>query len=550
MAEIKYLSLERLAYYDGKLKAFLAAADAASLQAAKDYADSLADNYDAAGVAAGLVSALENGKVKANEEAIAALQAAVGNLENLQTTDKDNLVDAINEVRNSVSAGGTAAAITLTTDTTTEGMLKSYTLKQGNNVIGVIDIPKELMAVSGAVVENPDGQPAGTYIQLTIQNGDPVYINVASLIDNYTAKADAAQVQITVDASTREISAEIVDGSVDTDAFADNAVTTVKIADGNVTKAKLSTAVQASLDKADAAAPQTALDAEVQRATAAEAQALADAKTHAQGLVDTERQRAEGIESGLETRLKAVEDKFGTGEGNVDSKIATAKQEAIEAAAADATTKANAVQTALNAEIKRAKAAEAKALEDANSYTDEEIAKTNANVTANANAITTLQGEDTAIKSRLDAVESKATTNASGLADAVTRLGKLEATDATHTADIAKNAADIVTVSGDLDKVEAAIAENGSVTLAIADAKKAGTDAQGTADSALVKANTAQSEVDALEGVVDGVSTKATNNATAITALQKADTAMDERVTALEGVTHVVITEAEIDGLF
>ena len=61
-------------------------------------------------------------------------------------------------------------------------------------------------------------------------------------------------------------------------------------------------------------------------------------------LVDAEKARATGVESGLDTRLSAVETLVGEG-GSVDDKIATAKQEAIDAAATDATTKANTAET-------------------------------------------------------------------------------------------------------------------------------------------------------------------------------------------------------------
>lgn len=57
-------------------------------------------------------------------------------------------------------------------------------------------------------------------------------------------------------------------------------------------------------------------------------------------LVDTEKTRATGIENGLDTRLQTVENAIGTS-GAVEAKIATAKQEAIDVAATDATTKAN-----------------------------------------------------------------------------------------------------------------------------------------------------------------------------------------------------------------
>ena len=134
-------------------------------------------------------------------------------------------------------------------------MLKSYTLKQGSNVITTIDIPKDLVVVSGTVETNPEGQAEGTYIKLVIANQtDPLYINVGTLVDLYTAKADATQVQLTVDNSTREISAVIVAGSVTSTELATDAVTTVKIADGNVTFAKLNVDVTGAFDTKGSAA--------------------------------------------------------------------------------------------------------------------------------------------------------------------------------------------------------------------------------------------------------------------------------------------------------
>ena len=168
----------------------------------------------------------------------------VGTLADLDTTAKTDLVSAINEVRNSVSAGGTEAAVTCDTSTTTEGYLKSYTIKQGSNVICTIDIPKDLFAVSGEVVVDPDGQAEGAYVKLVIENqADPIYINVSSLIENYKAQENATQIQLTVDNTTREISAVIVAGSIGTIELTDGAITTVKIADANVTLAKLATDV-------------------------------------------------------------------------------------------------------------------------------------------------------------------------------------------------------------------------------------------------------------------------------------------------------------------
>lgn len=192
---------------------------------------------------------------KAVKEAKDALEAKIGNLENLNTTAKGNLVSAINEVLVAVGAGGTAAAVTIDTTTTTAGMAKSYTLKQGEHTIGTIDIPKDMVVRSGEVVVNPEGQTEGTYIVLTLANAteDKIYVNVGTLVDIYKAKANATQIQLAIDSSTREISATVVAGSITSTELADAAVVTAKIADGNVTKAKLSTEVQATLDKADSA---------------------------------------------------------------------------------------------------------------------------------------------------------------------------------------------------------------------------------------------------------------------------------------------------------
>lgn len=268
------------------------------------------------------------------QDAVDAVELDLGNVDGLSTENK-TVVGAINEVLAAVGTGGTAAVVTMTTDTTTDGALKSYTLKQGTTTIGVIDIPKDMVVESGEVVTDPEGQAAGTYIKLKLANvTEPLYINVGTLVDIYKAQANAAQVQVTIDSATREISAAIVAGSVTSTELADNAVVTAKIADANVTKAKLSTEVQTSLGKADAAAPQTALDAEIERATKAEAQALTDAKAHSDAELAKEAKRAGDAEAALAGRLDDVEALLGEGDGSVADQIADAKDEAIAAAQA------------------------------------------------------------------------------------------------------------------------------------------------------------------------------------------------------------------------
>lgn len=239
---------------------------------------------------------------KAAQDDVDAVEGVVGDMANVSTTNK-TVAGAINELKTAIGAGGTAATITLSTATTTAGMLKSYTLKQGDTTVGVIDIPKDVMVESGSVVENPEGQPAGTYIKLVLaNNGGELFINAADLVDIYTAAADATQVQLAVTGT--EISATLVDGGVSAEKLATDSVITVKIADKNVTKAKLAEDVQTSLSKADTAVQPAALEAATDR-------------------------------------IDVLEGKFGTGEGTVESQIAAA----LETAAADATSKANVAET-------------------------------------------------------------------------------------------------------------------------------------------------------------------------------------------------------------
>ena len=175
-------------------------------------------------------------------------------------TDAQGAVDALSNKVGSIPEGSSAitvvgyvdekvGAIPAQTDysvtcntTTPEGYAKRYTLSQCGNQIASIDIPSDMVVSSGKVVENPAGQTAGTYIELTLANAtkDKIYINVGDLIE-YVTGAEAADGIITT--------------SVD-----DNHVLTATIGDGTITKAKLAEAVKTSLGKADTALQAAALD--------------------------------------------------------------------------------------------------------------------------------------------------------------------------------------------------------------------------------------------------------------------------------------------------
>ena len=126
-----------------------------------------------------------------------------------------------------------AAEYSIVKDATSVDYAAVYHLtKDGVNTGAAINIPKDMVVQSGSVVTNPEGQPAGTYIKLVLQNvADPLYINVGSLIEYVTSGSQTGDMVVV--------------------AVSDDHKVTATITDGTVTKAKLVTEVQTSLSLAD-----------------------------------------------------------------------------------------------------------------------------------------------------------------------------------------------------------------------------------------------------------------------------------------------------------
>lgn len=171
------------------------------------------------------------------------------------------------------------------TSSTVEGLAKRYTIHQEASGLDVnIDIPTDMVVKSGSVVTNPGGQPAGTYLVLTLANAtnDKVYIDVGNLIEYVTSGSGA-------------------DDMVKIAVSADHKVT-ASITDGSITKAKLATAVQNSLDKADSAIQQagltTALAPYAKTADVAEGYVAKEAGKRL--MTDAEGTKLEGIATGAQ----------------------------------------------------------------------------------------------------------------------------------------------------------------------------------------------------------------------------------------------------------
>ena len=153
---------------------------------------------------------------------------------------------AIGYVDEKIAAIPAQVDYSVTCDTSAPtGVAKRYVLSQKGSAIATIDIPKDMVVSSGIVETKAEAGVwgmAGTYLVLTLANAtsDKVYINVGDLIE-YVTGAQAA------------------DGIITTSVDANN-VLTATIGDGTITKVKLSTAVQASLGKADTALQAAALE--------------------------------------------------------------------------------------------------------------------------------------------------------------------------------------------------------------------------------------------------------------------------------------------------
>ena len=145
MANIKkYVSLDKLEIYDGKIKGVISTGDASTLQSAKDYADSLATNYDVAGAAA---SALADDKTyadgkdaaiaeakKAGTDAAAAAAIADGKAVTAQSE-----IDALETYVGTIPEGSTSTNVIAYVQEKTSGIATEGAMTELGNRVGVVE---------------------------------------------------------------------------------------------------------------------------------------------------------------------------------------------------------------------------------------------------------------------------------------------------------------------------------------------------------------------------------------------------------------------------
>lgn len=382
--------------------------DAATLKSAKAYADGLAENYDAAGTAQSKVEELEQGQVKTNKEAIAKLNGSNTTEGSVAKAVKDasdeikgtigtvttgkTVVEMIEEAKtaatyddtkiksdiakntqgvadnkaaidklNGTGAGSVAKAVS-DAKTELEGKIKANT-----DAIGVLNgedtvdgsVKKQIKDAVKTASDGLQSQVAANKEVLDKLNGEVSV--VGSVKEQVKTASDALDKKIAANADAIQAHKDAVDAKVTT-LIGDDANKSVRtIANEELAAQLIPANAKESLDTLqeiaawiqkhpdDATAMNNAITAlETLVGTIPEGATASDIVGYIKELVDAEKTRATGVEGGLETRLAAAEKKLGDGDGSVSSLIATAKQEAIDAAAADATTKANTAESNAN----------------------------------------------------------------------------------------------------------------------------------------------------------------------------------------------------------
>lgn len=534
----KYLDQAGLETLVNKIKAL----DAATLQSANSYSDGLADNYDAAGSASTAesnakkyadeqVKALSDGQVTTNKNAIAAIVA-----DYLKTKDKTELQGAIDALKTFVGTlpeSSTAASIVAYIDEKTTGIATAADLQ---TLAGrVTTVEGKVQTIEGDYLKSADKTELSKAIATEKSRAEGIESGLRTDVDaikaDYLKAADktelAANIRTAKDAAdaakthsegvasdlakaktaleaadtaqvgriaTLEDKIKGVTGAMhfkgvvdalpeDKTGYAEGDVIIVgekeyvfngtdfaEFGDVSAEAQRIAT-VEGRMDTAEGEidALQTDLDA-------AEA---ALAKKAEQSALTAEITARTDADTALDARLDAVEGKLGDGEGSVSNQIATAKQEAIDAAATDATTKADkalddaktyadGLNTAMDA---RVDALEGSAHTHANKELLDTYDQTNENIKdavakkhshANADVIDGITAEDVAA---WDAAESNAKTYADGLNK--TMNDKVTAIDdkvTQNTEDIATKAAasDLTALAERVTTAEANITANTS----------------------------------------------------------------------------------------
>jgi len=545
MADIKkYLDTTAL----GALVDQVKAEDAKVLAAAKAHAEGLGKNYDAAGSAStaeanakAYTDALANGQVATNKSDIETLKGTgEGSVSKAVSDAKSELQGKIDAVSAVAEQNKTDIAAINNTESGILAQAKSYTDGEVAKVQGEVD------ALEGVVGELPEGETSVV-----------AYINKKTDGIATSGNLEALGNRVT----TVENKVSTIEGDY------------LKGADKTELEGKISTkADQSALDAvssiANAAVKQSDYDTKVQALEGEDARIV--------GLVEAEAERAAGVEAGLDERLEKVEAFFvgaaeDEGEGEnlknaLDTLVEIQNYIDTDGAAADemvkdiaANTKAIADHVATDHDFAGADAALKAELEGKIGTKAESsvVTELSGKVTANGEAITALQGEDTAIKGRLDVLEGKFGDGEGSVEDMIADA-KAEAIATAGTNADTKDEAVLAAAKKYADDedalIEARVAtlETESAKHALASDVTSLTGRVGTAEGEI---DTLQSEMDAVEALAAANKAAHEANASAI-ALKASQADLEAAVvriaaneTAIGTINTTLADKAEADDL-
>lgn len=468
MAEIKkYLDTTAL----GTLVDQIKAEDAKVLKGAKDYADSLAKNYDVAGAAATAESnakaytdLLANGQVATNKADIAKLNGDVntdGSVAKAIAGAKADLEATIATTDAKAVKNAEDIAAINNAETGILAVAKGYTDDEVAKVQGNIDtLAGTVSELDAYIGDIPTGYTETNLVAYINKKAEETLnsasggssesaASVLQALNTYKADNDPKVAKNTEDivkvqeaVAAEKERAEGIEGGLRTD------INTVM---GDYLKAADKTELQGNIDtvagaverltngvstdeidgvndlinyvkehgpevsgmQEDIAENAEAIEGVTGRMTTAEGKITAVegavATKAEKTYVDEQVQALQGADTGLGNRITALEGKFGGAEGSVEDMIADAKQEAIDSAAQTADTKDEAVLAAA-----KKYADDEDALIEARIDTLEAASATHAlasDLTALTGRVTTAEGEIDTLQLEMDAVEEKAAAN-------------------------------------------------------------------------------------------------------------------------------------------
>lgn len=373
MAKMNVFTYDNLVLYDELLKGYIAAGDAKAL---KTVAITDAEPYvlkfyteeapgtetepafsitlpqtDLTGITNRLsaveTKATENATaIKANADAISAINNADTGIlaEAKKYTDEE-----IKELAEGAVATNTANIATLNGDEATEGSVKKAVKDSAdaiNATIGTVESGKTVVEMIS------DAKTAATYDDTQVKADIQANANAISALDGEVGDLTTLKTteKATVVGAVNEVVDAVeahknaIDGTVSTLVGDDTGKSVRTIANEELAAQLLSGDADADFQTLqelaawleahpeDASAMNLAIEnLEKLVGTIPEGATATTIVAYIQEAVAAEKSRAEGVESGLDTRLQAVESALGEGEGSVEDKIATAKQEAIDA---------------------------------------------------------------------------------------------------------------------------------------------------------------------------------------------------------------------------